>query len=74
MVVVTETAVPMVADTDTVVDGVQQPMAQAGVMAMAMAVVLGEVIGRAPATMVAILLLTMPHLWSLTFRRLNPWS
>jgi hypothetical protein len=58
MVVVTETVAPMEADTDTVVDGVQLRMAQAGVMAMGM-VVLGEVIGQALATMVAILLLTM---------------
>jgi hypothetical protein len=58
MVVVTETVAPMEADTDTVVDGVQRRMAQAGVMAMGM-VVLGEAIGRALATMVAILLLTM---------------
>jgi hypothetical protein len=47
----------MVADTDTVVDGVQQPMAQVGVMAMDM--VLGAGIGQVLLTMVAILLLTM---------------
>jgi hypothetical protein len=51
----------MVVDTDTVADGVQQPMDQVGVMVMDM-VVLGVVIGQVLATMGAILLLTMLRL------------